>query len=287
MENLVLYRNEGAAGVITINNPPVNVLSAGVPEGMLRALDEGNADPKVEALILIGGGGTFIAGADIKGLDQLFLPGAFTLRDLLPALERSPKPLVAAIHGAALGGGLETALGCHFRVAVPGARLGLPEVKLGLLPGAGGTQRLPRLIGVEPALDLMLSGDPVNADRALELGLIDEILEGELLPAALAFARRVVAQGRALPVISRMTASLAASERADLFSRVRAELKRSAPDQLAPFLILESVENAVTRPFAQGWSREEELFRRCAASPQSRALLQRFFASRAGKKSES
>jgi len=281
---MVEYSKEGAIGVITINNPPVNALSSGVPEGIMECLEQGVNDPTVKALVLIGAGGTFIAGADIRELDKLLQPDGFTLRDLLPVMEECSKPLIAAIHGSALGGGLETALGCHFRCAVPAAKFGLPEVNLGLLPGAGGTQRLPRLIGVAPALDMMLTGKHIGAETALELGLVDEILGGELLPAAVEFANRVVAENRPLKVISRMRATLDATAASNYFSGVRRELDKKTGDYLAPFLIVDCVEAAVTLPFAEGWAKEEELFRKCVESPQSKALLQQFFAARSKKR---
>ncbi len=153
MSSLVDYAIQGAIGVITVNNPPVNALSTGVPQGIIESIEKGTGDPTVKAFILRGGGSTFIAGADIREFGKPKPPGVATLQELLPVLEGCPKPVIAAVHGTALGGGLEVALACHFRCAVPEAKLGLPEVKLGLLPGGGGTQRLPRLIGVEPALD--------------------------------------------------------------------------------------------------------------------------------------
>lgn len=281
MKSLIEYTKIGAVGVITVNNPPVNALSIGVPQGILESLEQGIGDPEVMAFVLMGAGSTFIAGADIRELELLLQPGGFTLRDLLPVFEQCSKPVIAAIHGAALGGGLETALGCHFRCAVPHAKFGLPEVTLGLLPGAGGTQRLPRLIGIEPALDMILSGAHIGAEKALSLGLIDEILDGELLPAALEYAGRVVAQNRPLPVISRLPARLSVDSGTDYFNDIRSTLEKKSRGYLAPFLIVDCVEAAVTLPFAGGWAKEDELFRRCVASSQSKALLHLFFAERA------
>src|SRR5437868_10113660 len=188
---LVRFERDGDIGVITVDNPPVNALSPGVPEGIVAAVDQGNSDPAVKAMVLIGAGRSFIAGADIRqfGRGPSTPP---TGRRPYDVLDDSIKPVVAAIHGYALGGGLEIALACHYRVAVPSARVGLPEVQIGILPGAGGTQRLPRLIGPKAALDLITSGRHVPAEEAAELGIIDEVVaEGGLKDAAIAFARKI------------------------------------------------------------------------------------------------
>src|SRR5215468_4938151 len=171
---LVSFETENGIGVITVNNPPVNALSPGVPEGIVAALDQGNADPSVKAMVLIGAGRSFIAGADIRQFGKGPATPAPTRRHY-DVMDQSDKPVVAAIHGFALGGGLETALACHYRVAVPSAKVGLPEVAIGILPGAGGTQRLPRLIGPKAALDLIVSGRHVPAEEANKLGIIDEV----------------------------------------------------------------------------------------------------------------
>lgn len=284
MKRLVEYQQIGVVGVITVNNPPVNTLSIGVPEGIMEYLDQAIADSNIKAVVLMGAGGTFISGADIRELDALLKSDTPTIRDVFPRIEGSPKPVIAAIHGTALGGGLETALGCHFRCAVPGAKLGLPEVKLGLLPGAGGTQRLPRLIGVEPALDLMVSGQYISATKALTLGLVDEILNGDLLTGALDFANRVVDEKRPLRVISQMTARLQTTSGADYFNDMRSNLKKQRPDELAPFLIVDCVEAAVNAPFAEGLAMEERTFLECVDSPQSRAFRHLFFSERAATK---
>src|SRR6202790_5090206 len=195
---LVRFENENGIGVITIDNPPVNALSPGVPEGIVAALDKGNADPAVTAMVLIGAGRSFIAGADIRefGKGPSTPP---TGRRPYDVLDGSAKPVIAAIHGYALGGGLEIALACHYRVAVPSAKVGLPEVQIGILPGAGGTQRLPRLIGPKAALDMIVSGRHVPTEEAHALGIINEVVpEADLKGAAMAFARRVAGQ-RPLP----------------------------------------------------------------------------------------
>src|SRR5437660_10281154 len=199
-QELVRFERDGEIGIITVDNPPVNALSTGVPEGIVAAVDQGNADPAVTAMVLIGAGRSFIAGADIRqfGRGPLAPP---TGRRPYDVLDDSPKPVVAAIHGFALGGGLEMALACHYRVAVPSAKVGLPEVQIGILPGAGGTQRLPRLVGPKAAMELITSGRHVPAEEARKLGIIDEIVpENDLRGPAIAFARRV-ADRRPLPRI--------------------------------------------------------------------------------------
>ena len=204
MAQLVEYQCRGSVGVITVTNPPVNALSIGVRQGRLDALDQGLADGAARALVVLGGGRTFIAGADIREFGKPLQPP--DLNAVIARYEASPKPVVAAIHGTALGGGLEVALGCHYRCAVGSAQVGFPEVRLGLLPGAGGTQRLPRLIGVEPALQIIVSGYPVRAQRALELGILDTVVDGDLLEGAVAFAERRVVESRPLRKISEMAA---------------------------------------------------------------------------------
>src|SRR5580698_3131909 len=197
---LVRFEKDGDIGVIIVDNPPVNALSPGVPQGIVDALDKGNADPSVKAMVLIGAGRSFIAGADIRQFGKGPATPPPTRRHY-DVMDDSAKPVVAAIHGYALGGGLETALACHYRVAVPSAKVGLPEVLIGILPGAGGTQRLPRLIGPKAALEMITSGRHVPAAEAEKLGIIDEVVaEGDLKGAALAFARRVAGR-RPLPRI--------------------------------------------------------------------------------------
>ena len=194
---VVALARAGEIALLTIDSPPVNALSAPVREGIVAGLRRAIDDPAVKAIVLICAGRTFIAGADIGEFGKP--PKGPNLLEVEEVIEGSPKPVVAAIHGTALGGGLETALACHYRVAVPSARCGLPEVKLGILPGAGGTQRLPRLTGPEKALDMVTSGEPVGAREALALGIVDALVEeGALREGALAFARKVVAEGRPL-----------------------------------------------------------------------------------------
>ncbi|HXG11343.1 MAG TPA: enoyl-CoA hydratase-related protein, partial [Gemmataceae bacterium] len=197
MSELVIRSRDGDVGIITVNNPPVNALSPGVPEGLCAALEALQQDDTIRAIVLIGAGRTFIAGADIKEFEKITSgqkQRAIGLHLLLQALEDCPKPVVCAIHGTAFGGGLEVAQACHYRVAVPSAQLGQPEVKLGLIPGGGGTQRLPRLAGVAKAAEMCATGEPIRAPEALACGILDRLVEGDLLAGAIAFAREVAAR---------------------------------------------------------------------------------------------
>src|SRR5438094_4909888 len=205
---LVHFENVDGIGVITIDNPPVNALSPGVPEGIVENVERGNADPAIRAMVLIGAGRSFIAGADIRTFGTR-RPPPVEGRRAHQILDASQKPVVAAIHGYALGGGLEIALASHYRVAVPSAKVGLPEVQIGILPGAGGTQRLPRLVGPKAALEMITSGRHVPAEEAHKLGIIDEIVaEAELKGSAIAFDRRI-ADLRPLPRIRDQNVKLA------------------------------------------------------------------------------
>ena len=192
-------QRDGELAVVTVDNPPVNALKHEVRAGLAEALRQARADGAVKAVVISCAGRTFFAGADITEFGKP--PQAPSLHDVIAAIEAIPKPVIAALHGTALGGGFELALACHFRVAVATARVGLPEVKLGLLPGAGGTQRLPRLVGPEKSLKMIVTGDPIQASEALTDGVIDEIVEGDLTAGAVAFARRVVAEGRPLTLV--------------------------------------------------------------------------------------
>src|SRR5437867_11192503 len=198
MSPLVKFDTQDDIAVITIDNPPVNALGAGVPDGISAALDAAERSPSVRAVVMIGAGRTFVAGADIKQLELATLghaPEALELHPLLKRIEEFPKPIVMAIHGTALGGGLELAMAGHYRVASPDAQAGQPEVNLGIIPGAEGTQRLPRLVGVAKALDMCISGKPIKAPEAVQLGLFDSIADGELLGGAVGFARATAARG--------------------------------------------------------------------------------------------
>jgi 3-hydroxyacyl-CoA dehydrogenase len=279
MSEPVSYERQGNIGVIVVDNPPVNALSHAVRKGLAAALAQGGQDAGAQALLLICKGRTFIAGADITEFGKpMQEPG---LHSVLDTIEGGAKPVVAAIHGTALGGGLEVALACHYRCAVPSARLGLPEVKLGLLPGAGGTQRLPRVVGVPAALEMIASGEPIGADQAHAEGLVDEVVPGDLLEGGLAFARRIVAEKRSLVKIRDLDDKLAAAKgNPALFADFRKQLARRARGNEAPARCVDAVEAAVQLPFAEGLKRERELFVQAMASPTSAALRHVFFAER-------
>jgi 3-hydroxyacyl-CoA dehydrogenase len=273
----------GRIAVLTVSNPPVNALSHGVRLGLHDRVRQAAADGGVDAIVLACAGRTFIAGADITEFGQP--PRPPSLHEVLDAIEASGKPVVAAIHGTALGGGLEVALACHWRVAVRTARLGLPEVKLGLLPGAGGTQRLPRVVGVEKALSMIVSGEPIGAEEALRAGLVDELIEGELVAGALAFAERVVVERRPLRRVRDLDDRIAAARgRPELFAEFRRSVARQTRGFRAPERCIQAVEAAVTLPFEAGLRRERELFVELLGSPESKAQRYFFFAEReAGK----
>ncbi len=276
---MINLTRHGATAVITIDNPPVNALSPGVPEGLAMSLTTAIADPTINAIVLIGGGRTFVAGADINEFAKSIKAGkggGSDLTPLLTAFEGSPKPVVVAIHGAALGGGLELAMACHYRVASPDAQVGLPEANLGIVPGAGGTQRLPRLIGLAKAAELIVSGQIIKAPAALELGLIDRLVDGDLLTGAIQFAEQV-ASVRPIPKVSERpmpnnTDGLAAAR--DLAKKIRR-------NQTAPLMALEALEAAATLRFADGIQRERELSAKSLTSEQASALIHAFIAERA------
>jgi 3-hydroxyacyl-CoA dehydrogenase len=274
----VNYALTDTVGVISVDNPPVNALSHVVRQGILEAITEAQNDSS-EAVLIICEGRTFFAGADIsefgKPLKDPWLPA------LLDAIESTEKLVVAAIHGTALGGGFETAISCHYRCAVPSAKIGFPEVKLGLLPGAGGTQRSPRLAGVEAALELMTTGTPVSAARAKELGLIDEIVDGDLREAALNYARKLIDSGA--PV--RRTSEIDAPVYGD-FEALRATVARRARGQVAPLAIVDCVEAATKMSFTDGMKTEREKFSELMRGEQSAALRHFFFAERQAAKIE-
>jgi 3-hydroxyacyl-CoA dehydrogenase len=269
----------GRVAVLTVNNPPVNALSQHVRQGLHEGVKQAIADAAVSAVVITCAGRTFIAGADITEFGKP--PVAPGLHEVLDLIEGSPKPVVAAVHGTALGGGLEVTLACHYRVGVKDARFGLPEVKLGLLPGAGGTQRLPRVVGVEKGLSMMVSGDPIRADEALASGLIDEVVQGDLTAAAVAFAEKVLAEKRPLKKIRDLEDKLAAVRgKPEVFANFRKSVARQTRGFRAPENIIKAVEAAVGLPFAEGLKRERELFLELLSSPESKAQRYFFFAER-------
>ncbi|WP_422102111.1 enoyl-CoA hydratase/isomerase family protein [Vreelandella sp.] len=273
----VHYQRHGEVGVISIANPPVNALGQAVRSGLLSALEEGIADQQAKALVVMAEGRTFIAGADIREFGKP--PQAPLLPGVIKQLEACPKPLIASLHGTALGGGLEVALGCHYRVALTGTRVGLPEVKLGLLPGAGGTQRLPRLVGVENALEIITSGRFVEADEALEVGIIDAISDAQTpLEAGLAAAQAILA-GEQQP---RITGQLPAPEaNPQAIAAMRTQLESHAPALFSPFRIVEAIDICTkAASLEEGLRQERELFLACMDSPQRAGLIHLFFAAR-------
>jgi len=267
---------EGNVGVITLDSPPVNALSADVRDGLSAAVGQAVADVAVEAIVLICAGRTFIAGADISEFGKP--PRGASLHEVQATMENAPKPIVAAIHGTALGGGLEVALTCHYRVAVPSAKLGLPEVKLGLLPGAGGTQRLPRIVGAAKALDMVTGGVPIGAKAALDTGLVDALApEGELRAAAVDFARKIVAEKRPLKKVRDLEVKGGSPE---LFAEFRNANARKFRGYEAPEANIKCIEAASTLPFDEGMKRERELFIGLMSGVQSAAQRYVFFAER-------
>ena len=269
----------GRVAVMTVNNPPVNALSQHVRQGLRDGLKQAAADGGVAAIVITCAGRTFIAGADITEFGKP--PKEPSLHEVLDLIESSPKPVVAAIHGTALGGGLEVTLACHYRVGAKTARFGLPEVKLGILPGAGGTQRLPRVVGVPKALSMIVSGDPIGADEALKAGLIDEIVDGDLTAAAVTFAEKVVAEKRPLKKIRDLDEKVAAVRgKPEVFAEFRKSVARQTRGFRAPENCIKAVEAAVNLPFDQGLKRERELFQELITSPESKAQRYFFFAER-------
>lgn len=275
MSNPVSLSRDSDIGVIRIHYPPVNALGHGVREGLQQCLRDALADEQIRAVVVIGEGKTFPAGADIREFGKP--PQQPALPTVIDEYEASDKLVVAAIHGTALGGGLEVALGCDYRVALDSARLGLPEVKLGLLPGAGGTQRLPRLVGAQKALEMVVGGNPVKAKEALSLGLVDEMVSGDLLDGALAYARQLLADNAPL----RKLRDLAVPDAQDgLFDQFEQSIARKQRGFKAPFSCIKAVKAAVELPFDKGVERERELFFELLVSPESAAQRHVFFAER-------
>ena len=282
MNPIVSITSQGHIAVITIDSPPVNALSQSVRSGLVECINAADADKNIQAIVLICAGRTFIAGADISEFGkpplEPFLP------DVLQTLDKCSKPIIAALHGTALGGGLETALACRYRIALKSARVGLPEVNLGLIPGAGGTQRLPRIAGLESALDMITSGRHVSAKEALKMGVIDEITDqDDLLTAAIEFTEQALTKGGIRQGISAIRLE-DSTENREILARWETSVSKRARGQTSPLVALESVRNAVQLPFAEGLKKERELFLACMGSAQSKALRHIFFAERAAAK---
>ncbi len=277
--SLVKFEKRGGVAVVSVNNPPVNAVSPGVPKGIIEGLVRANADADVEAIVLIGSGRGFIAGADIRYLELPWPSGEESLFDIIEALDASSKPVVAAIHGHALGGGLEIAMACHYRVILSSAQVGQPEVNLGVPPGAGGTQRLPRLAGVEAALDMITSGTPITAAEAFRRGIVDEVIERDLLEEAIAFAASKGGEKRP----HRRTRDIEIQlENRLVFAAKCEEVRQRARGRLLGInACIRCVEAAVDLPFDEGIRLERALFQECVVTEESKALRHVFFAERA------
>jgi 3-hydroxyacyl-CoA dehydrogenase len=274
----VSFSRSNDIGFITIENPPVNALSRAVRTGLVDSLKAALADSQVKAIVLYGEGRIFSAGADIGEFGSPAAAADPSLPAVIAKFDASEKPVIAVIHGTALGGGLELTLGCNYRVGMPGAKLGLPEVKLGILPGAGGTQRLPRLIGVKAALDMVTTGDPVSAEMALELGILDTIgTAATPKEVGLSFARQVIERG--MPLVRVRDRKTGDGDR-KIFEEYRARLKKRSRGQISPLACVDAVEFAATFPFDEGLKRELELCGRCHETDQHRALVHAFFSAR-------
>src|SRR5947207_1194465 len=278
MSEVAAYTVRDGVAVITMNNPPVNGLGNALRAGILQGVEHAAADGQVKAVVLIGAGKSFSGGADIREFGRpREKPDLPDVNDFQDALK---KPLVAAISGFALGGGLELALACHYRIAAPKAQLGLPELKLGILPGSGGTQRLPRIVPVSKAVQMMTTGTPISAEEALQLGLVDEIVQisnvsGDLLDAAVVYANKLVSERKPLKRIRDMQA------KADVdFKKVRDDVAKASRGYPAPLEIVACAEAAVTRPFDEGRKVERERFAHLMATNESKALRHAFFAER-------
>ena len=280
INDVTTLEKDSNISIITLDSPPVNALSAPVREGLHKGVTEARNDKETEAIVIICKGRTFIAGADISEFGKE--PKGPSLFEVQEFIEDSNKPVIAAIHGTALGGGLEVALTCHYRIAVPSARCGLPEVNLGLLPGAGGTQRLPRVVGVEKALQMVTSGQHVPASRCLEMGLVDELAdENKLLEDSISFAKKIVSEKRPLVKISEMNEKVeAAKGNENLFKDFRASIARRARGFLAPEYNIQCIEAAVNKSFKDGIKVERKLFMELVTGNQSAAQRYAFFAQR-------
>ena len=287
MPHPVRFDRIEAVGVITLDNPPVNAFSLSQRIGVSEALTAGLQDPDIQAFVICGSGRMFSAGADIREFDTGVAGESPTLMDLISLIENSPKPVVCALHGTALGGGCELSLACHSRIAIPGTRIGLPEVTLGIVPGAGGTQRLPRLIGVLPALDAIVSGKPMTAEKAHELGLVDGLADDsdDLLKISVSIAHRL-SIGPEPPKKTRDRDGhlLEAKNRPELFDEFRSRISRRARGFEAPFACIDCVEAATTMSFENGLAFEREVFLRCRSSNQSLSQRHAFFAEREARK---
>ena len=279
MSDAVNYSVRDGIAVIVMNNPPVNGLGSVLRPGIVDGMNKAEADPAVKAIVIIGSAKAFSGGADIREFNTPKSTQSPTLPEINDAQDRLKKPMVAAIGGFALGGGLELALGCHYRVAAPKTQLGLPEVKLGILPGSGGTQRLPRIVGAAEGLKMMTTGNPVTADKAKALGLVDEVVEGDLLEGAIAYAKKLVAEGKGPRRVRDLSVKLDGDPKA-FFEAARAQIEKESRGYPAPLQILGCVEAAVNLPFDEGRKEERRRFGILVEGTESKALRHMFFAER-------
>jgi 3-hydroxyacyl-CoA dehydrogenase len=279
MSDAARYSVRDGIAVITLNNPPVNGLGHALRTGIMDGLKQAGADPAVKAIVLIGSAKAFSGGADIREFNTPKSSLPPNLREIIETQDASAKPIVAAIGGFAMGGGLELALGCHYRVAAPKAQLALPEVKLGILPGAGGTQRLPRVIPIAEAVRMMTTGNPIPSEKGKALGLVDEIADGDLLEAGVAYAKQLVAAGKGPRRIRDLGAKLEGDPKA-FFEGVRAEVAKASKGYPAPLEIVACVEAAVSKPFDEGLKEERRRFEFLVNTTESKALRHMFFAER-------
>jgi 3-hydroxyacyl-CoA dehydrogenase len=282
MSDLVQLTKMDGVAVVAINNPPVNALSSAVSAGIAAAVAQIEKDDSVKSVVFIGAGRTFVAGADIKEFGELTSGKIIcreSLKPLLMRIEDLGRPVVMAIHGTAFGGGLELAMAGHYRIALASAQVGQPEVKLGIIPGAAGTQRLPRLAGVAKAVEMCAEGAPVKADDALNSGILDRLVEGDLLAAAIAFAKEVA--GKPAPKTRERTEKLGTlDQNAPIFAAARETARKKQRGLLAPLAAIDAIEAATELPFEEGCKKEEEIFTKCLFSDQSRALIHAFFGER-------
>lgn len=280
MASYIRQERRGSVAVVVVDNPPVNALSREVLEELTAAVEQAGADSSITAIVVTGAGKNFIAGADISMFPRLAAgempPVPF--QDFMNRIEQCPKPVIAAIGGAALGGGLETAMACHYRIAAVSAQLGQPEIRLGLIPGAGGTQRLPRLVGVEKAMEMCAFGEPVAAQAAAELGLVDKVAAGDAVEAAVEFARSAPPVRRTRDMGEKLCDAESAESLAEVFRQMA---RRRMPHQKAPEAAIDAVAAAARGSFEEGLAAEARLFDACLKGEQSRALIHMFFAERA------
>jgi len=279
MSDAVAYSVRDGIAVITMNNPPVNGLGSVLRPGIMDGIKKAGADPAVKALVIIGSAKAFSGGADIREFNTPKMSVPPSLPEINDAQDACAKPMVAAIGGFALGGGLELALGCHYRVALPKSQLGLPEVKLGLLPGSGGTQRLPRVVGAAEAIRMMTTGNSIPAEKAVSLGLVDAIMQGDLLDGALAYAKQLVADGKGPRRIRDMKVKVDGDPKA-FFDKARAEVGKASRGFPAPLEIVACVEAAATKPFDEGRAEERKRFQALVEGNESKALRHMFFSER-------